>query len=80
MTVASVQPGKASGVKRDRIGIAGGDQPHLARNFLVAVVGAAGLFHGALGDRQQRLIRPLHVDFVGIRIRRCDDRRRRGPG
>ncbi len=30
-------------------------------------------FHRALGNRQQRLIRSLHFDFIGVRIGRGDD-------
>jgi hypothetical protein len=45
----------------------------LLHDLLVDVVRASGLLYRALRDRQQRLIRPLHIDLVGVRIGRCDD-------
>jgi hypothetical protein len=64
--------GKGQRGQGDRIGVGAGDEPHLASGLLVAFVGAAGRLERALRDRQQRLIRALHVGLVGVRIGRGD--------
>src|SRR5260370_26769112 len=60
--------GKGKRRQIDSIGISAGDQSYLVRNLFIAVVGAAGLFDRAMGDWQQRLIPPLHTDFISILI------------